>query len=106
MQPEKKLSIAEFLMSVREGGAIEELRATLEEATQAVLCTGKAGKVSLNISIKPNGTSKVFIKDDVKATIPKADSEETLYFVTDDGGLSRRDPRQLVLGELSQVSDN
>lgn len=104
MPENKTLSISEFLLSHRDGGAVEDLADKVREVTNAVRATGKAGAVTLKIKIKPN-KSTVFISDDITATVPKAAPEETLFFVTDEGALSRRDPYQPAMAELERVED-
>ena len=94
------LSIPEFLMKVREGGAIEELRDNLEQLNRSVILTGKPGSITLKISVKPNGATGVMVKDDIKVSIPVPNKEDTLFFVTEEGGLTRRDPRQPSLAGL------
>lgn len=103
MNEAKKLSMTEVLMKVREGGTLEDLRHAVEEVTRAVNLTGKPGKVTLNLEVKPNGNTAVFIKDSIKTTIPEPNKEDTLFYVTDDGGLSRRNPHQMRMGALEVV---
>lgn len=103
MAEAKKLSMTEFLMKVREGGAVEELRQAVEDCTRAVNVTGKPGKVTLTMEIKPNGNTAVFVKDTIAAKLPEPNKEDTLFYVTDDGGLSRRNPSQLRMGDLEVV---
>lgn len=98
------LSITEFLMSVREGGAVEDLREKLQQLTQAVQSTGKPGRLTLAIDIKPNGYDAVFVKDDVAVKLPKPDTRESVFFVTKDCQLSRRDPNQPSFEELNRLT--
>lgn len=90
----KSLTITEVLMSLRDGGSVEELASELRSCAAAVTTTGKAGKVVLTIDMKPNGKDAVTITDKVDVKLPKADAAATMFYVTDDAGLSRRDPRQ------------
>lgn len=90
----KNLTITETLMSLNDGGAMEELATELKSCVNAVTVTGKKGKVQLTMEVLPNGQSAVMVTDKIVTTLPKADPVATSFFVTDDAGLSRRDPRQ------------
>lgn len=104
MHNAKPLTLTDILMSMREGGAVEEIQAALKQVTNAVICTGKKGKAVLEIHVSPNGKTGVMVKDSIKVTIPEADKEDTLYYVTEDGGFSRRDPRQPSFESLERVA--
>lgn len=90
----KSLTITEVLMNLREGGSVEELASEIRNAVSATRDTGKKSKVVLTIEIAANGRDAVTITDTVKATLPKPDAVSTMFYATDDNGLSRRDPRQ------------
>lgn len=100
----KSLTITEVLMGLRDGGAVEELATELRSLAAAVTATGKAGKVVLTIDMKSNGKDAVTITDKVAVTLPKPDPMATMFYVTDDAGLTRRDPRQpaMDMGEVSK----
>lgn len=90
----QNLSIVEALMALNDGGAIEELATEVRSCVAAVTATGKKGSVTLTLNIAPNGKDAVKIIDKVAVKLPKADGVETMFYVTDEAGLSRRDPRQ------------
>lgn len=90
----KSLTITEVLMNLRDGGSVEELATQVRNCAAAVTETGKSGKVVLTIDMKPNGKDAITIVDKVDVKLPKADAAATMFYVTDDAGLSRRDPRQ------------
>lgn len=90
----KSLTLAEVLMSLDDGGPMEAMAAELRSCVAAVTGTGKSGAVQLTLKVKANGASAVTITDDIKVTLPKADPAATMFYVTEDAGLSRRDPRQ------------
>ncbi len=92
-----KLTIVEVLHNVDDGGALEELREGIADVTRAVLATGKAGTVSLTLTIDKLGACQVAIKDKIAIKPPQATKDATIFFADDDGDLSRRDPRQLQL---------
>lgn len=90
----KNLTITEALMSLNDGGAMEELATELKSCVAAVTTTGKKGKVTLTLEVIPNGQQAVTVTDKIAVTLPKPDAVATMFYVTDDAGLSRRDPRQ------------
>lgn len=96
----KSLTISEVLMNLNDGGAMEELASELRSCVAAVTATGKAGKVQLNISVKANGRDAVTVTDEVKVTLPKPEPTATMFYVTEEAGLTRRDPRQPSLDNV------
>lgn len=77
------------------GGRVHEsLTDQLSELVTAVLETGKSGKISLEVTVKPNGVGAVLTNAKVKATIPEATAGDTVFFATAGGDLVRNDPRQ------------
>lgn len=97
MQTNNSLTTVEVLMNLDQGGTMEELRDAIAIVTQKVDATGKAGKVSLELSFKKLGSGQVVVKDLIKTTEPIADKDSTMFFLTPEGGLSRKDPSQGVL---------
>lgn len=73
---------------------MEDLATELKSCVAAVTATGKKGKVALTLEVLPNGMSGIIVTDKVVVTLPKPDPVATAFFVTEDAGLSRRDPRQ------------
>ncbi|AZC05856.1 hypothetical protein DKE44_005820 [Acinetobacter nosocomialis] len=84
---------------------MQQLDDLLSEALQASNDTGKVSKVSVTLTIKPNGRGTYKIMDDVKSTLPKFDKEPTVLFTDGDQQLVREDPRQQKL-KLEQVSES
>lgn len=92
---------ADTLRDLRRGTVVTELEEGLAEVVRAVEETGKAGKLTLTLTVKPIsigsvGTATVAIHDDVKATLPR-ERPGTVMFAAD-GVLTRNDPRQPELG--------
>lgn len=81
-------------MNLNEGGTMEELAAELRQCVAAVQSTGKKGQLKLTIGITPNGPTAVSTTEKIEVKAPKADPVATLFYVTPESGLSRRDPRQ------------
>jgi hypothetical protein len=101
----KKTSFCQTLGNLQHGETLGQLDDLLSEALQASNDTGKVSKVSVTLTIKPNGRGTYKITDDVKSTLPKFDKEPTVLFTDGDQQLVREDPRQQKL-KLEQVSES
>ncbi|WP_336042768.1 hypothetical protein [Acinetobacter pittii] len=101
----KKTSFCQTLGNLQHGDTISQLDDLLTDALQASNDTGKVSKVSVTLTIKPNGRGTYKILDDVKSTLPKFDREPTVLFTDGDQQLVREDPRQQRL-KLEQVSES
>lgn len=87
------------LNTLRGGAAQEELSVALNECVIAARESGAASKLTIEITVKPNGHSGQYkITESWKTKLPKMDQGETLFFGTPDGNLTREDPRQQSLG--------
>lgn len=66
---------------------------------QAVRETGKEGKITLAITVKPRGrdTSQVEVSGKISQSIPLPDIAPSMMFATEDGTLSRHNPNQMKL---------
>jgi len=85
------------LASIDKGAALAELSASLTEVVQAVRATGKRGELAYKLVIQPvpnTDGAQVICADELKVKIPKPDRKATLFFTTEEGGLSRKDPHQ------------
>ncbi|MEE4493533.1 hypothetical protein [Streptomyces sp. BE230] len=97
---------ASFLQEQSGGQLHDELSTKLHELIEAIRETGKAGSLSLKIDIKPiAGTDgrTLTVTDTVAARLPKTERPKSIFFATDDGNLSRTDPRQPVITGLREV---
>lgn len=85
---------ADVVRDLAGGKIYEDLGTQLGEIVSAVLETGKAGALSLSLSIKPNSEGSVLVTASVKQKIPEPTTGSTLFFATTTGSLLRNDPRQ------------
>ena len=76
------------------GETLDTLTSDLAEIVTAVKATGKSGKLTFELTIKPNGPHGVEISDKITTKEPRDDRGSTIFFNDKDGGLHRRDPRQ------------
>lgn len=90
----------QIIREIQSGGFNDELTDTMTEVVNAVRRSGKAGKISVTLQFKPRGDSnqQFEVVPTVKGVIPEPGRPITLFFVNDDDGLQRDDPRQHDLG--------
>ncbi|GFH36588.1 hypothetical protein [Streptomyces pacificus] len=97
---------AAFLQEQSGGQLHDELSSRLHDLIEAVIETGKAGSLSLKVDVKPiAGTDgrTLTVTDAVTTKVPRIERPKSIFFVTDDGNLSRTDPRQPVITGLREV---
>lgn len=94
---------SDTLREMSGGSVLDDLTQKLDEAVEATLMTHKVSKVSLEVTIKPNGENSVTLSDKVKAMIPEPARGDSIFFVKD-GELTRKDPRQQEM-KLRRVGD-
>lgn len=73
------------------------------ELINAVSMNGKAGTLTMKISIKPSTAGALAVKAEVSINKPKGLPPESLLWATPEGNLIAEDPRQTKL-DLKQVS--
>lgn len=94
--------VTDVLHELDSGTVHQQLDDMLHEVVRAVQDTKKAGSVSLKIDVKLNerGTMLV-VKGTVSSKIPRTAAESTLFFGTEHGDLSRDDPKQMNLRNIT-----
>lgn len=88
-----------LLPQIRGGKAVDEITEAIQRTALAVNATGKAGKVVLALKFERQEEGQVSVDMDLRETVP-VNRASTLFFIDNDGNLSRRDPRQLTLAGL------
>lgn len=97
-----------FIDTIRQlqGGKVQtELSEKLNECVTAAKHHGKVAKIKVELTIQPDG-SQVFITEKVDQTLPQKDRPKTLFWPTEDGNLSRKDPSNLELDLKSVQTPN
>lgn len=81
---------------IRRGQMLEDCADELHKVVKAVEETGKAGKLVIELTIKPasKGQGAVICSDKVRAKLPELPTGETILFVTTENNLVANDPRQ------------
>jgi hypothetical protein len=89
-----------WLANHRRGELDAEIAVALAEVAGAAQQTGKAGSVTIVLSLKPNPNSdSVLLVDEVKVKRPEAARAAAIYYVGDSGQLQRDDPSQAAFFE-------
>jgi len=101
----KSRPFIDTLRDIEAGGLLDELSETQHSLIDAIRLTGKAGELTIKLAYKPDGNGQMTIKADVKAKEPAISRGTSLFFLTPEGNLTRRDPRQQDL-PLRRVNDD
>ena len=86
-----------FLVDFRGGRSHAELTDKFQQLLDAVRSECKAGELTLKIKVKPGGRAdidKIFVTDEIKLTLPKSERSQDMFWLTEDGEVSRNHPRQ------------
>lgn len=86
--------IIETLQGIRRGRFVALCSDKLTELVQAVHALDKAGKLTIDLAIKPNSDGQVVVSAKVKVSSPHPDVGDAIFYATEDGELERTDPRQ------------
>ncbi len=89
--------------ALRYGTLSEELTKELVRLNQLCQDTGRAGAISLTLTLKPGKGGQIEVFDDIKVKQPKQERGSSIMFATPEGYLQRQDPRQGELEGLRTV---
>ncbi|MGV8860158.1 MAG: hypothetical protein ACOH2O_01320 [Pseudomonas sp.] len=82
------------LRDIEAGGLLDELSESQHRLIDAIRLAGKGGDIVIKLSYKPDGRGQMNVKADVKVKEPVLSRGTSLFFLTPEGNLTRRDPRQ------------
>ncbi len=89
---------AAFVQEQRNGGLHGELSDSLHELVEAVAEHGKKGSLTLQVIVEPMGDgSTVRVTDKIKMAVPEGERGAAIYFIDQDGNLTRKNPAQIEL---------
>lgn len=91
-----------WLQAQRKGALLDELGQKMAELTQAVVEHDKPGTLTIKIGVKSAAHGElgtVIVGDDVILKAPTPDRSASVFFVTAEFDLSRRNPSQMTLAE-------
>lgn len=88
-----------FFAPLGEGNLIPDYVNKIHDVVKAVREHGKQGSINLSLKIKPceGSVLQLVVESDISAKLPSATRPMSLYFSDENGGLHRRDPRQMGL---------
>jgi len=89
------LNFLQFISTFRRGELIDDCNLKLGELLEAIATTGKGGKLELKLDFKIAKGGHLEVTATPKISKPISAIPPGIYFVTDDNGLTRRDPRQM-----------
>ena len=95
------------LREIRRGEILDDCADELAKAVKSVDETGKAAKLTIELTIKPAAkvAGTYVISDRIRTKLPELPAGETILFGTPEGNLQVRDPNQQEI-ELKSVSDD
>ena len=96
---------ADTLVALRHGSLADEVSEKFNELTNKCVETGRAGSMTLKITLKPGKAGQVEVEDNIKLTLPKEEKGTSLMFATVEGNLQREDPRQQSLPGIRSVAE-
>lgn len=94
MATRHELNFLEFLQTFRRGELLSEGDRKLNELMDAMSQTDGDGSLSVKLKFHRNKAGQIEITPQVAITKPQRALGAGIYFSTDDGRLSRRDPNQ------------
>lgn len=89
-----ELTFLEFFQSHRRGELIDVADKLLVELMEAVRDTGGKGEIDLKLSFKVNDAGQTECAPSVTMKKPRRPIGVGIYYITDNGRLTRRDPGQ------------
>ncbi|OJY25787.1 MAG: hypothetical protein BGP11_11185 [Rhodobacterales bacterium 65-51] len=90
-----ELNFLEFLQTFRRGELLAAGDGRLSELMEAIRETGQGGSLTLKFSFKVNKAGQLEITPDLSIKRPQRAIGTGIYYATDEGRLTRRDPNQL-----------
>ncbi len=89
--------VLETLSNLGAGALLDEAAEKLSKVVLAVDQNGKAGALTIKISLRKATAGALALSYDVVAKIPEGVKSETLLFATPEGNLLTKDPKQREL---------
>lgn len=93
------LNFLEFLQTFRRGELLAEADEQLSELVEAVQRTGGKGELTIKLPFKVNEAGQIECVPSVACKKPRRAMGRGIYFATDEGRLTRRDPAQVDMFE-------
>jgi hypothetical protein len=94
MPTPETLTFAEFMTSFRRGQLLERADTALNELIDAIRETGSGGALTVKFPFKVNKAGQLECTPEVTLKKPAPTLGAGIYYASDDGRLTRRDPNQ------------
>jgi hypothetical protein len=90
------VSFSEFIHKAQRGTVEARLGEKLRDVVKGIRDTKKPGSVTLTIGMEPvkGDVNTLAVNFTIKAKVPEATPDSSVYFSADDGALTRDNPRQ------------
>jgi hypothetical protein len=93
--PRHEMTFLELIQTFRRGILLEEGDQKLNELVDAMQATGSGGTLTIDLKFKVNKAAQLECDAQVKIKKPTRALGTGIFFATDDGRLTRRDPNQM-----------
>lgn len=90
-----ELNFLSFLQGFRRGELIRRGEEALDEVMQGIRATGGKGEITVKLPFNINKAGQIECTPTVTAKVPSRPVGTGIYFMGDEGQLSRRDPAQM-----------
>lgn len=90
-----ELNFLQFISTFRRGELIDDCNLKLNELMEAIANTGKGGKLTLALDFKIAKGGHLEVTATPKISKPIIAIPPGIYFIGEENGLARRDPRQM-----------
>ena len=97
------MPFVQLMTELRRGDVEAEASEKLRELCRAVAELGGKGRLTLSIDIQRTEHGHVEVKADVALKVPKRKAKAGIFYLTQDGALSRRDPGQTDIEDIPGV---
>lgn len=94
MATKHELNFLEFLQTFRRGELLTSGDEKLNELMDAMATTDGDGSITISLKFKRNKAGQLEVTPDISLKKPRRSLGTGIYFATEDGRLSRRDPNQ------------
>lgn len=95
MAQKHELNFLELIQTFRRGELLNEGDAKLNELIDAIQRTGSGGDITVKMKVKVNKAGQLEIVPEITIKKPSRALGAGIYFATDAGRLTRRDPNQM-----------
>lgn len=99
MPKTEDLNFLEFLQGFRRGELLAQADEQLSELIEAVMRTGGKGELTIKLPFKVNEAGQIECLPVVGCKKPRRAMGRGIYFATEEGRLTRRDPSQFDMFE-------